>query len=72
MAYRSRSRGYSRRSSYNRKSSRRGGRRTARRRSYGGGQKTVRIVVEQAGPTTGSLLPAPNAALQMASKRSTF
>lgn len=70
MAYRrsrSRSRG-----NYSRRRSSYGRRRASGRRSYNrGGGKTVRIVVEQAAPT-GSILPAPNASTQMASRRSMF
>lgn len=40
--------------------------------SSSGGSRTLRIVVEQAAPQTGSVIPAANAAVQMASKRSMF
>lgn len=70
MAYRR----SNRRGSYRGRSATRGRRSYKRRssgRSYGGGGKTLRIVVEQAAPV-GSVVPAPNAAVQMASKRSMF
>lgn len=72
MAFRSRSRRGSRRSysGRGRTYSRRGYSRGRGGRSSGG--RTVRIVVEQAAPATGSILPAANAAVQMASKRSMF